>query len=130
MKRLAVACIAAILAFSAAADDPPAPSPDYSRDSLLRLVSEAPEPPPRERNVKHHFGAVEFRALGMDWRLFYLPVAMPLSGSGLRTSSSMPDPFELTGTVYATPAKPWRERRQLRAELRRINRSERARSGQ
>lgn len=101
--------------------------PDYSPDALLQFVSEIPEPPKRERNVHFHFGGVEFRALGMDWRLMYLPLMVPLSGSAPRTNRTLPDPFELTVTAFADPPRTWQAQRRVKAELRRIEKTERAR---
>lgn len=99
--------------------------PDYSQRALLQFVSEIPEPPKRERNVRFHVGMVEFRALGMDWRVMYLPIMVPLSGSAPRTNRTVSDPFELTGTAFASPPRTWRTQRRVKAEMRRIERSSR-----
>jgi hypothetical protein len=53
---------------------------------------------------------------------------VPLSGSNPRTSSETPDPFALTHAAIATSPRVWRNRRAVNAELRRIDRSERARA--
>lgn len=99
--------------------------PDYSRESLLRLAVDIPQPPDRDRNVRFRVGAVEFGALGTEWRFVYLPL-MPLPGSILRTTQQWPDAFSLTGTPIATGPRAWRAERARNAELRRINRMERA----
>jgi hypothetical protein len=101
--------------------------PDYSRESLLQFVEEIPESPKRERNVHFHFGGVEFHALGMDWRLMYLPLMVPLSGSAPRANRGLPDPFELTNTAFAGPPRTWEAQRRVKAEMRRIEKTERAR---
>lgn len=124
MHRVLTACIVAVLAGAAFADEA-SKAPDYSREALLRMVAAIPQPPPRTRNVKFHFGAVEFRALGMNWRIIYLPLVVPLSGSGMGTTRTLPDPFELTGTPFETPRRDSSARRQVRAELRRIEQTER-----
>lgn len=101
------------------------PRPDYSRESLLRLAVDVTEPEPEPR-VRFRIGAVEFRALGTRFQFVYLPM-MPLSGSVVRTTQEWPDPFSLTGTAIATGPRAWRAERARNAELRRINRTERAR---
>jgi hypothetical protein len=91
-------------------------------------VAEIPErPEPGKRNVRFYFGGVEFRALGMDWRIVYLPIMVPLSGSELRTNNTLPDPFLLTGTEIASPPRTWHTQRRFKAEMHRIEKTERAR---
>ncbi len=88
---------------------------------------ESPRPPGR---VQWHPGYVEWRALGMQWRWFYLPFLAPLPGSRLKDTATLPNPFALTGTPYASTMPPmfdydrsWAVER----ELRRIERLERKR---
>jgi hypothetical protein len=106
--------------------DPAPVKPDYSKETLQRFVLSIPEPPKRERNVRFHIGAIEFGAVGTRWRFNYLPIMMPLSGTRLGVTREWPDPFALTGTVIATPRRAWRTQRKVDAELRRIEKSERA----
>lgn len=103
--------------------------PDYSRDAMREAfyippIELGPRPKPR---VQFKFGAIEFRALGMDWRIIYLPIMLPLSGTRLDVTQEPPNPFELTDTVL--PGKPPIELneppREVRAELRRIRRATR-----
>jgi hypothetical protein len=70
-------------------------------------------------------GSVELKAFGMSWRILYLPIAMPFSGSvrGSNPSTMWPDPFALTRTEYATTPKTWRDKRELDRERRRIEKS-------
>jgi hypothetical protein len=105
----------------------PAPKTDYSRETLMRLFIEADKDAPP---IRYRRGMVEFHALGTDWHLSYLPFLMPLSGSGFgmnATYQTFPDPFALTNTQIATSQRAWRTRRNLKAEMRRIEKSERAR---
>ena len=105
----------------------PAPKTDYSRDTLMRLFIEADKDAPP---IRYRRGMVEFHALGTDWHLSYLPFLVPLSGTGFgmnATYQSFPDPFALTHTQIATSQRAWRTRRNLKAEMRRIEKSERAR---
>ena len=119
MKKLALVCL--VLAASAALADE---KPDYTREGLRRTFSATvielgPKPKPRFQ-VK--FGYVEFRALGMDWRIMFLPVA-PLSGTRLDVTQEPPDPFELTGvTVNQAPVEEVQMTAELKAELRRLKR--------
>jgi len=99
------------------------PKPDFSRDSLQRFVMEIPVAPEPQRRVIFHIGAIEFTALGMPWQIGLM---LPMSGSGFTTSREWPDPFALTGTQIATSPRAWRTQRALSSELRRIERSERA----
>lgn len=69
-----------------------------------------------------HFGYIEWHALGMDWRLFYLPLAAPLDGAGPAGAGHFPNPFKLTGT-YASTMPPMFEKdrpRDVEREFRRI----------
>ena len=59
-----------------------------------------------DHRVHFHLGYFEFRALGMDWRIFYLPLAAPLPGARLEDAAKLPNPFELTGTPYASTMPP------------------------
>jgi hypothetical protein len=81
--------------------------PDYSRDALLHFVarndikmSPLPEHLPPGR-IQWHFGWMEFRGLGMDWRIVYLPIAVPLAGSGLQNAGRVPNPLDMGSTPIA-----------------------------
>jgi hypothetical protein len=100
--------------------------PDFTKPALQRFILSIPEEPKRERNVRFHVGAIEFGAVGTRWRFNYLPIMAPLSGTRLGVTREWPDPFSLTGTPVATPKRAWRTQRQVNAELKRIERSERA----
>lgn len=99
-------------------------APDYSRETLLRVFADAEEPD--DQPVRFHVGAVEFRALGTRFLFAYVPL-MPLPGSVVRTTQQWPDAFSLTGTSLPMTARAWRSQRARNAELRRIERTERAR---
>ena len=97
MKRLALAVM--LIAAPAMADE----VPDYSRDRLLSLFALRVEerhklPPPR---VQWHLGFVEFHALGMDWRVIYMPLLAPFAGTRMNETATLPDPFALTNTQLA-----------------------------
>ena len=111
---------------ASAATSDAAPKPDYSKPSLQRFVLSIPEPPKRDRNVRFHVGAIEFGAVGTRWRFNYLPIMAPLSGTRLGVTREWPDPFSLTGTTIATPKRAWRTQRKIDAEMRRIEKTERA----
>ena len=93
--------------------------PDYSRDTLLRLFADAPEVEAGDPNFRHSLGAVDFRALGMRWRIGYLPFFAPFQGSYVTTNREWPDPFQLTGTSYATLPRT-RRSRAMSTELKKI----------
>jgi hypothetical protein len=123
MRILAVAIAVILAAQSALAQDS---KPGYSKDNLQRTFSahmiELPDRP--EPTVRFRFGSIEFHALGVDWRILYLPVVMPVSGTEPVTVRQLPDPFKLTGVQIAgaRPYEPETRRSELRAELKRIRR--------
>ena len=116
--------IAIVVLFASVLTAQEAPQPDYSRENLQRFVAAIPEEPKHERNFRFYLGGIEFGALGQRWRFAY-PV-MPLSGSIMRTTQEWPDPFSLTNTPIATPRRAWRTQRKVNAEMRRIEKTERA----
>ena len=123
--RTAILIMTLLLATSAAAQqsfrDPE--SPDFSRDTLLRLFAEGEEREDPEARFRHRFGVIDFRAAGMRWRIGYLPFMVPLSGSQPWVNGQRwPDPFVLTGTEIAQTPQTWRSQRAMSAELRRIER--------
>ncbi len=95
---------------------------DYSKDTMMRLTADIPQRPEHEPRLVFHVGAVDFRALGTRWRFNFLPFMMPLSGTRLDVTQEWPDPFALTHTQIATPPRAFTTRRQMNAELRRIDR--------
>jgi hypothetical protein len=99
-----------------AQQQPAATQADYSRNALLHFVersditmSPLPDHLPPGR-IQWHIGWMEFRGLGVDWRIFYLPIVIPLAGSGIQHVASVPNPLELTGTRFATSPDLFRER--------------------
>jgi hypothetical protein len=109
VRSFAFAFAALLIATAILAEDPPTASkPDYSREALLRFaagnenkMSPLPDHLPPGR-IQWHIGWMEFRALGMQWRIFYLPIAVPLAGSGLSNVAKTPNALELTGTPIVT----------------------------
>ena len=121
MRASATILALLLLTVSAAAQDT---RPDYSKDTLLRLFVEAAKQE-SENPIRYRRGAVEFRALGTSWRFNYLPM-MAMHGTLNGVSMELPDPFMLTGTAIATSPRSWRTRREVNAELKRIEKLERA----
>jgi hypothetical protein len=106
-------CTAAVLVLVTSAafaqEQPPTTKPDYSRDALLQFVarndikmSPLPDHLPPGR-IQWHFGWMEFRGLGMQWRIVYLPIALPLAGSGLNHVAAVPNPLDMTAPIAGTP---------------------------
>lgn len=99
---------------------------DYSRSRLHELFVESGD----DGGVRYSPGAITFRALGTSWRYNYVPIMLPLSGSGMglgAVTQEWPDPFALTGTSIATSYRAWHTQRQRNRELMRIERLERGR---
>ena len=79
--RVPTLTLAAALLFAGSifAQDTPAPHQDYSRDALLRFVASndikmSPLPEHlKGGRIQWHLGWMEFRGLGMEWRIVYLP---------------------------------------------------------
>ncbi|HET7434791.1 MAG TPA: hypothetical protein VFN10_08770 [Thermoanaerobaculia bacterium] len=105
-----------------ATTDQPVPTPDYSQSHIAQILRTNVEPPEQKSSIEFHAGAVSFRALGTSWRIVYLPILMPLSGSRFGTSREWPDPFALTNTPIATTPRSWRTQREMNAERKRIER--------
>jgi hypothetical protein len=133
MRASATILALLLLAGSALAQDAPQDAPvevrstPYSRDQLLRLFAAAAKQE-GENPVKYDRGSVRFTALGTTWRFNYLPM-MAMSGGRFgmtAVTQEWPDAFALTNTQIATPQRSWRTRREVNSELRRIEKSERA----
>jgi hypothetical protein len=106
MRSPVFALVSLLIASAILADEPTTTKPDYSREALLHFVasndikiSPLPDHLPPGR-IQWHLGWMEFRALGMQWRIFYLPMAVPLAGSGLQNAANIPNPLEMTGTPF------------------------------
>jgi hypothetical protein len=111
-----------LVGFTAQAAD----APDYSPQGLLRLFSGEPPRPSGDRALQFSYGVIDYRAFGGTTNFRFSPALLPLSGTEFRTTQVVPNPFALTGTQIATSRRAWRTQRTLNAELRRINRTERA----
>ena len=83
-----------------------------------------------DRRVEFHLGYVEIHYLGMDWRIFYLPLLAPLPGARLEDGAKIPNPFELTGTPYASTMPPMFDHDRSRAVEREYKRIEKLSSQQ
>ena len=112
-----------LVAVPALAEDPP-PPPDYSRDGIRRaLTIQASDLPPMPEKRGHfHFGYFEFRALGMDWRFVYLPIAAPLPGSGPQGARTMPTAQDLLRRHTTTEFPPMLDDERSFAEAREYRR--------
>jgi hypothetical protein len=123
MRRLAPCCLLLLTALPLLADEP---KPDYSRETLLKMFApRPPDPPLPPGRVQWHVGYAEFRAWGMNWRVMYLPLLAPLPGSRPNDLATLPNPFALTGTPYASTMppmfdndRPWAVEREYRRILR------------
>lgn len=110
MRALFIAAAFVVLLTSAVAQElQPTPHPDYSRDGLLHFVarndikmSPLPDHLPAGR-IQWHIGWLEFRGLGMQWRVVYLPIAVPLAGSGLQNVGRVPNPLNMTAPIAGSP---------------------------
>jgi hypothetical protein len=108
MRAFFIAATFLLLTVTATAQErQPRVQPDYSRDALLHFVarddvkmSPLPEHLPPGR-IQWHFGWMEFRGLGMQWRIVYLPIVLPLAGSGLNNAGRVPNPIEMATTPIA-----------------------------
>jgi hypothetical protein len=130
MRVLGVTLAVLLLASATLADDPP--KQDYSRDALLRFaasndikMSPLPEHLPPGR-IQWHIGWMEFRALGMEWRIVYLPITMPLAGSGMQDVASVPNALEQTGNAFPARSQLFADRSKgVNREMKRVLKLER-----
>jgi hypothetical protein len=110
VRTVLISAALVVLATSAVAQKlPPMPQPDYSRDALLNFVTRSdikmsplPDYLPPGR-IQWHIGWLEFRGIGMQWRIVYLPIAMPLAGSGLNNVARVPNPIDMTSPIAGSP---------------------------
>lgn len=101
MRSIVIVAAAFVAVTAIAQEQQPTPQPDYSREALFHFVarndiemSPLPDHLPPGR-IQWHFGWMEFRGLGMEWRVVYLPIAVPLAGSGLQNVARVPNPIEM-----------------------------------
>ena len=129
MRTTVFALAALLTAGTLMAQQTTSQPPDYSRPTLLRILSDQPEQ--QERKVEYPFGAVRIEGRSTRWLIGYLPFLMPLSGSvptGRGLGSDFPNPFVLTHTDYPMTPRAWRDNRAMSRELRRIESEERKRA--
>jgi len=99
---------AAVLLLLALAVTAVAEEPTYSAEEKLKMFRTLNVDAHAKDNarVEWHVGYVAFHVLGMDWRLFYLPILAPLPGSRLQDNGTIPNAFDLTRTPYASTFPP------------------------
>ncbi|MEA2414797.1 MAG: hypothetical protein QOI58_1454 [Thermoanaerobaculia bacterium] len=108
MRAVWIAAVVVVATSAAAQELQPTPRPDYSRDALLHFVARneikmSPLPDHLQGRIQWHIGWLEFRGLGMQWRVVYLPIAVPLAGSGLNNVARIPNPLEMTAPIAGNP---------------------------
>lgn len=128
--RTTVALSALLFAGTLMAQQTTSQPPDYSRPTLLRILSDD-QPEQLERKVEYPFGAIQIEGRSTRWLIGYLPLLAPLSGSvptGRGLGSDFPNPFALTNTEIAYTSRTWRDNRAMSRELKRIESEERKRA--
>ena len=122
MRPIGLILALLLVAASAIAEETEKPkSPDFSRDTLIKLFSETTVTAKRDPAVELGFGYIDFRALGMRWRVGYLPFLAPMQGSQpWRNVDRWPDPFILTGTEIATTPRTFARTREINSELKKL----------
>ena len=119
MRKTIIAIALALSAGSVYAQQAQPAPPDFSPDHLRQIFTTEEEPQAPQK-VHLGFGTIEFRALGMDWRVIYLPLFAPLHGSVAATTKVWPDAFSLNH-MEIPGALPIPQRdADMRRELRRI----------
>lgn len=132
MKHTPLFVIVLALAGNIAAQELTSPTvPDYSRGKLIQMFANEPVREPAQPRVQFGVGYVDFHALAMRWRLAYVPLmalpgSIPWQMNG--AFGSIPSPFDLTGTEIASPPRTWGQTRDMNAELKRIERTERVKA--
>jgi hypothetical protein len=105
MKRVAMLAALLICAATAAFADDEAPRPDYSREALLLITRDMPEPPVRPISFAE-LGIISIRTPYGRAHVSYLPLP-PLQGSVPRTTLDWPNPFAQTNTDIAMTPETW-----------------------
>jgi len=108
MRAVVIAAAVLVAVTAIAQQRQPTPQPDYSRDALLHFVARndikmSPLPDHLPSRIQWHIGWLEFRGLGMEWRVVYLPIAVPLAGSGLNNVARIPNPLDMTAPIAGNP---------------------------
>jgi hypothetical protein len=100
---------------------------DYSASAMRQILvsnGDDQEPPlPRPTDRFHAgLGYLGWRAFGIDWKFYYIPMLMPFSGSVRYSdpSSKWPDPFAETNSKFAETPRTWHDTRELSKERKRI----------
>lgn len=104
MKTSTLAIAIALISASALAQDP-TPRPDYSRPTLLRVLSVDADSD-EESRIRLGGGALTLTALNTRFAFLYRPM-LPLAGSRPIVSQVLPDAFSLTGTALASLPRHW-----------------------
>jgi hypothetical protein len=100
--RIAAALFVLALAATASAQ-----TPTYTAEEKLKMFRTLNATAAQsDRRVEWHPGYVLFHFFGMDWRIFYLPLAAPLPGSRPQDAATIPNAFDLMRTPYATTLPP------------------------
>ena len=96
MKRSLIAIL--MLLSSTVAFGDSAPSPDYSRDAILKVLHDGDV---RTAPFKFNVGTVDINTPSTRYHLAYLPLLAPLPYSGPNGARDIPNPFVLTHTEFA-----------------------------
>ena len=120
MKTTATLFLVLLLGAVSAHGQDATPRADYSRDQLMRLFVAPSDEYTDDGGVRFNYGQVEFRAIGIDWQ--FTPIMLPLAGTRFATTREWPDAFSLMRVPYATSMRAWQTRREVNAELKRIDR--------
>jgi hypothetical protein len=122
MRKVIIAIALTIAATAAHAQRAEPAPPDFSPDHLRQIFTTEDQRPQTPHKFHFGFGTIEFRALGMEWRIGYLPILAPLHGSVPATTKVWPDAFSLNH-MELPGALPIPQRdADMRRELRRIAR--------
>jgi len=124
MRNAIIALLITIVAGAARAQSAPQPpaAPDYSPEHLRQIFTSDDQEPQPQRNFRIGLGVVEFHALGMDWRVGFLPFLAPLPGSVPGTTNVLPDAFSLNHVIFPGALPDIERSADERRELRRIAR--------
>lgn len=97
MKRSLIALAIVMTATLAAGDTSPAP-PDYSRDTILKILHESDRV---NAPFRMRVGMMEGRTKYLNYHFAYLPLLASIPYAGPYGARFLPNPFVLTHTEYA-----------------------------
>lgn len=115
MRRILMAFAILLSTMPALAAGSQQQSPDYSRDTILKILHDADE---EQAPFRFEFGRFTINTRTTRYHLAWLPLLAPIAYSGPHGAGQLPNPFVLTNTEYAWRPHQYRATPDLESEPR------------